>query len=130
MIVTNAFSSTLNRQAAINGFGEIKDASPIRPLIDFLAGNSLVKKTALMTWNQALLYQLLIRSDPNQNLQQVIQTFAKEVYDKNFNQEDSTPILWLLIRFYGLNVEEPSNLNSKLWTYNKVQMYPKGDKHF
>ena len=69
MIVTNAFSSTLNRKAAVNGFTEIKADSPIRPLIDFLSGNSLVKKTAEMSWIQALLYQLLVRSDPNENLQ-------------------------------------------------------------
>ncbi len=68
MIVTNAYSSTLNRKALIYGFGEIKEASPIRPLVDFLSGNGLVKKPIQMTWNQALLYQLLIRSDPNQNL--------------------------------------------------------------
>lgn len=69
MIVTNAFSSTFNRTAAVNGFKEIKPESPIRPLIDFLSGNSLVKKTAEMSWIQALLYQLLVRSDPNENLQ-------------------------------------------------------------
>ena len=69
MIVTNAFSSTLNRRAAANGFSEIKPESPIRPLIDFLSGNSLVKNTAEMSWIQALLYQLLVRSDPNENLQ-------------------------------------------------------------
>jgi hypothetical protein len=50
MIVTNAFSSTLNRRAAANGFSEIKPESPIRPLIDFLSGNSLVKNTAEMSW--------------------------------------------------------------------------------
>ena len=66
MIVTNAFSSTLNRQAVVNGFKEFKEDGPMRPLIDFLSGNSfVVANSAKMSWNQALLYQLLVRSDPN-----------------------------------------------------------------
>jgi hypothetical protein len=67
-----------------------------------------------MTWIQALLYYLLVRSNPNENLQQVVQTFAKDVYDKNYKQPDSTPILWLLVRFYGLNLEEADDLNTKI----------------
>ncbi len=56
MIVTNAFNSTLNTQAAAKGFSEIKPDSPMRPLIDFLSGNEQVPINAKMTWNQALLY--------------------------------------------------------------------------
>ena len=69
MIVTNAFNSTLNTQAAAKGFSEIKPDSPMRPLIDFLSGNEQVPINAKMTWNQALLYQLLVRNNPSESLQ-------------------------------------------------------------
>ena len=71
MIVINAFNSPLNRTAALNGFYLTRESN-VQPLIDFMAGQTLEKLHAKFSWIQALLYQLLVKSDPNQNLEAVI----------------------------------------------------------
>ena len=47
---------------------------------------------------QVLLYQLLLSSDPTLPLTKVIQAF--DAYSPDLVKQQ-TPILWLLIRFYG-----------------------------
>ena len=49
-------------------------------------------------WMQVLLYQLLLSSEPTWPLTKVIQAFDAYSPDPVKQQ---TPILWLLIRFYG-----------------------------
>lgn len=53
----------------------------------------------------------------------MIQEYYKKVYNKYYEYTDKNePLLWVLIKFFGLNKEKPESLN-QLQTFERVQTY-------
>jgi hypothetical protein len=82
-------------------------------------------------WMQVLLYQLLLSSDPTWPLTKVIQAFDA------YSPALQTPILWLLIRFYGYFFDQDlgtdtsqavqsvvDQLEEQLESFSNTNVYP------
>ena len=85
-------------------------------------------------WMQVLLYQLLLSSDPTWPLTKVIQAF--DAYSPALLKQQ-TPILWLLIRFYGYFFDQDlgtdtsqavqavvDQLEEQLESFSNTNVYP------
>lgn len=74
----------------------------------------------------------MFRGKPSDNLETLVDQFNGEVYiQKYFNspQNPKESLIWLLIKFFAININEPEILHRQLLTYKNVSVYPKGQKH-
>lgn len=127
--VINCFGNELQRKALEKWLvddarkGQFADNSDAQMMLKFMTGK-LLEGPYNCSWMQALCYNLMVVSHNTDTLVDVIKAF--DVYMRAKHPGDKQPLLWLLIKYYG--VEDPEVLKKtlkQLQTFSEVSVYPR-----
>ncbi len=90
-------------------------------MVQFLTGEYYKdgKKVQETKWIEGLGYYLTVKERSNAKLTEIIENFSKDLIEnkeenKNFKVNS---LLWIIIKFYGLNSKFPEILHNELLTY-------------
>ena len=92
-----------------------------REMVDFLTGDYYKTEGKVLEtkWMQALGYYLMVKEKSDAKLTEIIEAFSRDLIgDQASNQKFKVnSLLWIIIKFYGLNSSNPDILHNQLLTY-------------